>query len=136
MEYGCWMINKHENKFSDQSQYILNKLRQLARVRKYLQDSENKSFKWKDLLKPTQFHFLVEKVEKMPQEGTSLMKRIGNTLSDMITIYKGSLLASQANRKIFREADDYENMLRKFQKGMTLEEIKVPKPEELANVQY
>ena len=85
---------------------------------------------WKDLLKPTQFHFLVEKVEKM------LMKRIGNTLSDMITIYKGSLLASQANRKIFREADDYENMLRKFQKGMTLEEIKVPKPEELANVQY
>ena len=55
MEYGCWMINKHENN-KDQSQYIWNKLRDLARVIKYLQDSKEKSFKWKDLLKPTQFH--------------------------------------------------------------------------------
>ena len=87
-------------------------------------------------LKPTQFHFLVEAVKKMPQEGPSLLKRIGHSLSDMITVYKGFLLASQANRKIFREADDYEYMLTNMKKGKTLAEIEVPEPEELANVQY
>ena len=128
MEYGCWIINKHKyNK--DQTQYIWNKLSDLARVIKYLQDSKEQSFKWKDLLKPKEFHFLVEEVKKM-EEGPSLL-RFGQCLSELLTVYKGLLFASQANRKILREAYEYEHMITSMMEGKTL-----PEPEELANVHY
>ena len=96
--YGHWMMMKHETN-KDQSHYITNKLRELARLVLYAREEEkNQSLTLQDLLKPEKFDDLVTYVKAMPKEGHSTSKRLGESLQKVIVVLKGHLMANGDNK--------------------------------------
>ena len=110
--YGVWMFTKHETNI-DQTAYIMNKLREMARVRLEIDKAKNKNHQFSDLLKGTEFNTIVKAVRTMKKDGPSVCKRIGETLMKMIVVHKGALISSGATGEERKAADDFEWMMEK-----------------------
>lgn len=105
--YGQFLCTMHATN-TDQSRYIGNKLRELARLLLYLKEEfQNDNLKLADLLTADHFETIVQAVKKMPHEGPSTAKRIGESLGKVIVIYKGYLMTS-GDRKQRKDADCFE----------------------------
>ena len=112
-KYARWLLMKHSTN-TDQSKYICNKLRELARlllaVRKHKDDEE---IQLTDDMKPQFFDTLIDVVKQMPKEGPSTDKRLGESLQKVVVVLKGQYM-SEGNSKGRRDADKFEWQMTKM----------------------
>ncbi len=112
-KYGHWMLMKHATNI-DQSKYISNKLRELARlVVAARDDQKTEELDLTQIMSPGFFDRLVEIVKKMPKDGPSFEKRIGESLQKVVVVLKGHFM-SEADSKGRKSADHFEWQITKM----------------------
>ena len=110
--YGIWMYVKHETNI-DQTGYIMNKLREIARMLQQVEKNKGQKIQLSDLMKGQEFETIVKALKDMGKKGPSICKRIGESLLKIIVVHKGMLIRSGTSNEDRDHANDFEWMLEK-----------------------